>query len=285
MLMPRLTLCLICLVALAAGCGEADGGLGQVGGGPEASAQNEPAESMLTEEVPRYEGNPGDILTLSNLGVSESILHYETYDQMRDYSDAVVLARFDRLEPTAEPSTDGSLSGFSLVYFDVVEVIGGREQPRTSEGQVVLTLPLDGEPKVRASVLQRLSKLEGEATYLLFLRRSTPHPGIDVFTYVPNLENGPSGLLAVWPGDGRLSPVAPLNDLAAPAIERGEELTGTSLVNEIDVGPKFIGEKPIGFTVGQLREEFARPVGTVSANPPDNWDEYLRVATAAGAYS
>ncbi len=162
--------------------------------------------------------------------------------------------------------------------------MGGREQPRTSNGQVVVTLPLDGELSVRAPVLERLSQLEGEATYLMFLRRSTPRSGVDVPVYVPNLDNGPTGLLAVWPGDGRLSPIAPLNDLAAPAIERGEQLTGTSLVNEIDVGPKFDGEKPIGYTVDQLREQFAQPVGVVATDPPENWDDYLRVATAAGAY-
>ncbi len=110
-------LALTLIVVLAAGCGDASGRRsGAAAGGPAATSLERMADPVSPEPVPLYEGNPGDILTLSNLGISENILHYETYDQMRDFSDSVVLARFDRFEVAAEPSADATLSGASLLF-------------------------------------------------------------------------------------------------------------------------------------------------------------------------
>ncbi len=230
--------------------------------------------------APMYEGNPGDLLSLSNLGTGNSLLHYDSYAQMRDYSDTVVVATLNEVEPIADPRPDGLLPGILHAKFTVDEIVGGREQPSLTDGLLTVTLPLHADKEIQATVLRRLEKLYGRAEYLLFLRRATPEKDAGV-TYVINFYNGPDGVLAAWPGDGRLSPIGPANDLFAAADARGEELTGTSTPVTEPPGPTYEGESPMGLTISEVLRSFAAEVGSASTSPPENWDQNLKIAADA----
>ncbi len=253
--------------------------------GPDARAvadRSAPTGTSLPsyEGVPTYEGNPGDLLSLSNLGVAEYIMYYDSYPQMRDYSDTVVVATLSKVEPISDPLPDGLLPGILHAKFAVDAIVGGREQPSLTDGLLTVTLPLSADKEIQATVLRRLEKMYGRAEYLLFLRRATPEKDAGV-TYVINLDNGPPGVLAAWPGDGRLSPIQPANDLFAAAEARGEELTGTSTPVTEPPGPTYQGRSPIGLTISEVLRSFAAEVGSASTSPPRNWDKYLKLAADA----
>lgn len=233
--------------------------------------------------VPQFEGNPGDILTLSHIGESSIILHYASYEQMRDYSDVVVVATLASAKVAQTPSTDGFRSGHLVVQFEVDHQVGGR---LVAGASLDVVLPLDADADLTAEVLDRQRSMYGKARYLLFLRRATPVLGSDNGPlYTTTIQYGAPGILAFWPGDGRLSPVSPGNDLARDAVRRGEERTGVDDDPFEIPGPNFEGAEPIGLTESEVVSRFATEVGTTQTEPPIGWDAYLRAATEAGAYT
>ncbi|UDY36292.1 hypothetical protein [Dermatobacter hominis] len=233
--------------------------------------------ATTTTSIPDYPQNPGDILSLSNTGVVDYIYYYDDYTQLRDYSDTVVLATLAGHHRLAAPTPDGLLPGHLQLDFAVDEVIGGLSAPPSDT--VAVVVQLDGTPSTQDRVYERLTAMEGEAQYLLFLDRATPVDD-NADLYVAKF-NGPEGILAIWPGDGRLSPINPSDDLFEAAKRRGEQLTGTTSPPFDPRVPRFIGEPPIGMTVDQLLTKFARPVGTTEKPPPLGWERYKQLQTEA----
>lgn len=140
---------------------------------------------------------------------------------------------------------------------------------------------LDGNDAVTRRVLDRLAPLYGQAEYLLFLNRGTPGSNSEEPRYVANIDAGPSGVLAAWPGDGRFATVRGRNDLAEEAIARGEARTGQKDPPIDLAGPDFSGPPPVGLRGNEITERFARPVGSTETAEPPGWDAYQRVLERA----
>lgn len=100
--------------------------------------------------------------------------------------------------------------------------------------------------------------------------------------FTPILYNAPPAILAEWPDDGRLTPVAPHDYLALEAIQRGVEKTGVPYEGEPLWAPTFEGEAPVGLTVEAAVQEFAATPGQPAGDPPLGWDktEHLRAAVS-----
>lgn len=258
------------LVAAVAACG---------GGGGDAVVvddRGDPRSEAATRAVPEHDADPGEILTLTSAGTATHLVTYDSYPEKRDYSFAVILATLEEARVHEAPSDDGLLSRTIEYRFALQEQVGGVEAVRTDEdGTVSVVLPLDGDAETTERVLARMEPLMGNASYLLFLVPAAVDGLPDA--YAPSIQNGPPGILAVWPGDGRLSPIQGGNDLELPAIERGEDLTGTSSPPEPPIGPDFSGEAPIGWTVDEVLDSFAAEVGTSASPPPAGWDAYLQI--------
>ncbi len=203
---------------------------------------------------------------------------------MRDFSDVVAIATLESVRVAQRPSDDGFISGHLVVSFHVERQVGGRLVAPTKSLQVVV--PLDGGDDLTTEVIARQQSMFGKARYLLFLRNATPVFGPDYGPlYTTELQGGSPGVLAFWPGDGRLSPVTPGNDLAQDAIARGEDKTGVEDEPFQIPGPTFEGAQPIGLVESEVIARFAADVGSAQTDPPEGWDAYVRVATDAGAYS
>lgn len=231
-------------------------------------------------QPPDYDGNPGDILTLTNHGVVDIPMHYESFEQARDWTDVAVLATLQRVSVAkprpSDPLEAAVYGGLLKVEFSVDLQVGGRETVRTAaDGRVLVGLGLDADAELTDKVLARLEGLYGKAQYLLFLNRRVPPNKSEVW-YSIDLDTAPAGLLAVWPGDGRLSRVHGEGDLFGAADERGEELTGTSQPPEPPLTPDFTGAKPIGLQVADLETQFVAPIGQPRTPAPLGWDAYLR---------
>lgn len=245
---------------------------------PQARVVAAPSESSAARPdhtVPDHGGDPNDILTLTNVGTTTYVMGFDSYRQKRDYSDTVVVATLDTFD-VERPKPDEMLSGRLVARMRVDHVVGGRHEPILVDGLVEVIFKLDGDEAVTERVLERIEPMLGEAQYLLFLGRALPGPDGEA-RYVASIDDGPNGILAVWPGDGRLSPVMPRNDLALPAIERGEKLTGRPSEEVEPAEPVFEGVAPVGLTIAEVMEGFARPVGTVESEPPNGWAEYQKI--------
>ena len=229
-----------------------------------------------------YQGDPGDLFTLTASADSNVLMQYESYEQMRDYSDVVVVATLQDVVVTKPRANDGTLSGEVQADFLVLQQVGGREAA-PKDGTLSVVLPLDAEQEVTERVLARMHSLFGTAEYLLFARKAVPRPGGVEDVYVVNRENGPGGVLAVWPGDGRLAVVQGRDDMASEALVRGEERTGTSTPTTAAFKPSFDGPAPIGLRVEELANNFAVPVGSTATEPPAGWEAYLRAVERASA--
>lgn len=244
------------------------------------------ARSSAVSEVvspPDYDGYPGDLLALTNFGVMDVLMRYDSFEQARDWTDAAVLATLQRVSVErprgSDPRFPTFVSGRLRVEFSVDRQLGGREEVRTGDdGQLVVGLPLEADAELTAEVLARLEGLYGKAQYLLFLNRAIPPNEREVW-YGIDFPTAPEGMLAVWPRDGRLSPVEPPNDLFADAVKRGEAKTGMLDTEVPSTAPEFEGPKPIGLHVADLEREFAAPIGTPRTPEPLGWDAHQR-ATA-----
>lgn len=170
-------------------------------------------------------------------------------------------------------------SGLLRAEFSVDRQLGGQEEVRTNgEGRLLVGLPLDADRELTAEVLARMEGLYGKAQYLLFVNRMISPNDREVW-YSIDFPAAPEGMLAVWPGDGRLSPVRAPNDLFADGIERGEARTGVPDPEVPSTAPEFEGPKPIGLHVADLEREFAAPIGSPQTPAPLGWEWHQR-ATA-----
>lgn len=216
--------------------------------------------------------DPRDLVSLTNYGSSQTMVTFDSYDQMRDYSDVTALVTVDSYRITREYTEPFLVNGEIQFSLRVDAVLGGRFT-NVKSGQVLqVMMPQAATSEVLQDLTPRLDRIISDGTqYVFFLRAEKTADGMASYHLKPMNIDGPTGILAVWPGDGRLTTLVPHRYIYAPAERRGEELTGTSSPGEPEWQPSFEGPPPVGLTVERVLDDFAGVAGQPKVAPPAGW--------------
>lgn len=227
---------------------------------------------MLSDDA--LDADPRDLVSLTNYGASQTMVTFDDLSQMRDYSDTTVVATIEDIERTAPYEPPYVTDGLLRVNTRVEAVLGGRFTHVEAGQDLEISIPHAATAEVLDTLLPRLERLTTSGLrFVLFLRAVPSSADPDSIDLVPMNIDGPRGVLAEWPGDGRVTNLAPHDDIYRPAMERGEELTGTSSPPEATWQPTFEGPSPIGLTVEELIDEFKGTPGEPRVEPPTGWED------------
>lgn len=211
--------------------------------------------------------DPRDLVSFSPIGEGQTVVTFDSYDQLRDYADVAALVRVEKVavaEPFTEPYV---LPGELDVVATVVAPLGGRSKIRGGE-RLTFVLPLQANESQMARYGDHLDHLQGlEVVFFAWRRIWSDRPD----TYEPIRRGAPNSVLAMWPDSGRLAAVAPHDYLAEDAVKEGERLTGTSSPPYPEWQPTFRGPDPIGMTAKDL-DRFANIEGD-PVTVPAGWDQ------------
>ena len=273
----RLLCAVLALGLLAAGCGDPDstantgtGGAGE----PAAAAQEDDRLAPVDTK-----GDPRDMVSFSVLGTAQTFVRYDTYEQLRDYTDLSMIGTVEKIT-VAEPYEEPYLSPGQLqVDMTVDAVLGGQVTDVSVGDSISVVLPFNATEKQWATYGGRLDALRG-ARFAMFLVVK-PAPEGSSRRFSPKLYNAPPAILAEWPGDGRLTDLKPHDFLALEAVERGVEKTGVPYEGEAEWAPTFEGGGPIGMTVAEAARDFAGTSGRQAVDPPEGWDARQEAKAAA----
>ncbi|MBI2709230.1 MAG: hypothetical protein HYX34_05990 [Actinobacteria bacterium] len=235
------------------------------------AASGAPAVALGPESTP---GDPRDLIRLTNFGYAQTAVVFSSYPQLRDYSDTAVVARVQRITVASPAASPYLVPGELEVRVTVEAVLGGRFRRVTRGSSLLLVLPLDAPTAIVDQVRSRLDALEGTARFVFFLRQRI-EPARDPSLparFTPIFYGAPPAVLAEWPGDGRLTDLAPHDYLFREAVRRGEARTGTSSPTVDDWAPTFPDQPPIGLTVAGAVARFSAPPGSPQVPPPPGWD-------------
>jgi len=215
-------------------------------------------------------GDPRDLVSFMNLGDAVTFTTYDTYEQLRDYTDLAMIGtihEFTVANPFADPYL---LPGELHIDMTIDAVLGGRMTDLASGDPITVVLPFSATAEQYATYRDCLEALRG-ARFAMFLLQQPDSAGSPrVFT--PRLYNAPPAILAEWPGDGRLTDLIAHDYLALDAIQRGVERTGVPYEGEPEWAPTFQGGPPIGMTVAEAAEDFAGTPGEPAVDPPEGWE-------------
>lgn len=267
---------IVALLVLMSACGTSGGQ--QVGIKADAPTTPGAPASHSTD------GDPRDLISLTNVGVAQTFVVFETYEQLRDYSDVATIGTVERIEITKPYVEPWVVPGEMEVTVLVDAVLGGRFTDVSSGDRIVVRFPMHAPDDVLSEVVPRLAKLEGTARYAMFLQQVDDAPR----RFEPIFHGAPSPVLAEWPDDGRLTDMVPHDYLARDAIRRGEEKTGTSAPPPPEWQPAFETSStsdlrpPIGMTVAEAAERFAGRAGEPTVEPPAGWERYEKLLAPSG---
>jgi hypothetical protein len=270
-------------IAALAGCG-ADSGEVRA----ESATTRNTELTGSPDALPSYratEGDPNELVSYSQFGAVDHAYEFTSYEQLRDYSDAAVIGTLQDVRVVSRRPDDGVGSGRIEFDFELLMTLGGQTRvtrnPEVGGDRFTVVLPLAASDAVVAQLGERLDPLLGSARYLMFLNHEVVS-GADgglakQVTYVPAyLGEQLSWIFAESPADaGDLAIPNPKQYLAAEAVARGEEVTGTSsppLV--VDEYTTDRGE-PAGVSLNEAARSLAGEVGHPSTEEPPRRADFL----------
>lgn len=218
-------------------------------------------------------GDPRDLISLSNLGVAQTMVEFSSYLQLRDFADITVSGTLSDIRVTAPYAAPYVTAGDLTMTLTVERVFGGRFTSISPGQEVTIVLPMSAPEHLVPVLLPKLKRLERSNRFLFFLQQRvgpTETPGVARFA--PIFYGAPPAVLAEWPGDGRLTDLQPHAYLARMAVARGEALTGTTSQPLPDWKPTFRGDPPIGLTLGEAARSFTGIPGRPAVAPPLGWE-------------
>lgn len=237
-------------------------------------------------EFEPFDGDPSELISYSNFGLVEYLVTYENYEQLRDYSDLAAIAELADLR-VIEPAKAGEpVPGRMEADFKLLRTLGGRYPPianaEVSADLFTVVLPLDATESLASTIDERAHPLYGRARYLMFLNHEVVAEGNELVRterYQPAyLGEGVSWIFAEWPEDGKLVIPHPKPYLLEEAVARGEELTGTTLIEELHIEPfSTDGGPPAGLSLAEAAERLQGVTGLAAVEPPPGWEAAARV--------
>lgn len=243
-------------------------------------------------EFQEYSGDPNELVSYAPQGTADYLYTFESYEQLRDYSDSAVLGRLRDVRVVREPSTDGLGAGQLEFDFDLIAVVGGKSRvvgPTAAADYFSVRVRLLALPEVIEQIPQRFAPLLGRARYLMFLSRGVEQgtDGEAYWTpfYVPMyVDDALSWVLAERPAGGTFGVPLPKPYVVEAALDRGEEVTGTSQPEGARDYPDFADDEgdPSGLSAQEIVDAFAAEQGTTSTPPPPGWDRFTELASTFG---
>ncbi len=218
-------------------------------------------------------GDPRELVSLMNPGSAQTVVTFESYEQLRDYSDLAAIGTISnvRIERTyGAPFVEPGVMAFD---FRAQRLLGGRFANLDPGDTVTVILPMSATDEMVSEVLPRIRRLENRNRFAFFLFHIVePHwSGMEGTVFEPILYGGPPAILAEWPGDGRLTDLQPYDYLLGSSEARGERATGTSLPDKLDWHPRFERRGLIGLTPDEAHERYAKPAGKPPVAAPTGW--------------
>lgn len=157
----------VATIGLLAGCSSTqDEGLVTQTGGSEGQPVQAPD--------PEHPTDPDAVWSIPFPGQVDYFTEWESLDQLRDWTDTVIVGHVVGVEPTQRPvlSAGVVLPGTVRYLVTLDEVIGGRFAPTASSasrGTVAIDVPVLVEPSEFDLIVERIQAAPRDGRYLLFL--------------------------------------------------------------------------------------------------------------------